>query len=68
MDVPTFKGSCDPKDYEDWENALESCFWWYDMDDNLCVAFAETRLSKEAKIFRLNEVTTATLRGGTPMT
>ena len=68
MDVPTFEGSRDPKDYEDWENELESYFRWYDMDDDLCVAYVETRLSKEAKIFWLNEVTAATLRSDPPIT
>ena len=38
------------------------------MDDDLCVAYAEIRLSKEAKIFWLNEVTAATLRGDPPIT
>ena len=68
MDVPPFEGSRDPKDYKDWENELESYFRWYDMDDDLCVIYAETRLSKEAKIFWLNEVTAATLRNDPPIT
>ncbi|XP_078443769.1 uncharacterized protein LOC144713142 [Wolffia australiana] len=68
MDVPPFEGSWDPKDYEDWERELKSYFKWYDMDDDLCVTFAKTRLGKEAKIFWLNEVEAATRRLEPPMT
>ncbi|XP_078431101.1 putative mitochondrial protein AtMg00860 [Wolffia australiana] len=43
IEVPIFEGSRNPKDYTDWESDLESYFQWYDMDDDLCVAYAEAR-------------------------
>ncbi|XP_078446574.1 uncharacterized protein LOC144715513 [Wolffia australiana] len=55
IEVSIFEGSRNPKDYTDWESDLESYFQWYNMDDDLCVAYAEARLGGQAKIYWKNE-------------
>ncbi|XP_078434877.1 uncharacterized protein LOC144705893 [Wolffia australiana] len=68
MEVPIFEGSRNPKDYPDWESNLQSYFQWYDMDDDLCVSYAEARLGGQAKFFWKNEKEAARLQGDLPHT
>ncbi|CAA6656579.1 unnamed protein product [Spirodela intermedia] len=43
-DVAVFDSSHEPKDFIDWESSMNSYFWWYRMDDDLCVEYVEMRL------------------------
>ena len=62
-----FYGSRGPRDYIDWESAMNSYFRYYRMDDDLCVEYVETRLGGHAKIFWEDE-RHAAYRRGQPIT
>ena len=57
-EVTAFEGSLDPKRYMDWEVGLDEYFDWYQLLEGRQIQFAQMNLTRQARIYWRNLLTT----------
>ncbi|KAG0499656.1 hypothetical protein HPP92_004347 [Vanilla planifolia] len=51
FEIPSFEGSLNPKEYLEWEAAIDKYFQWFRLTEDRKVLFAKMKLSKQARLY-----------------